>query len=559
MAKKQMDRHLAEANEKYPEYTFVEFGEYKPANQTLVKYICKDHGEQWIRLATLKDKKKVWRGCPHCKKDNQLNGFTGFVEAYGPKLHEGYYFVDENFNTDNKVTVRCPTHGLVRTNMGTFSRDSFKFGCKKCADADTMRFNRKSNEKFLAEARDVHGDKYEYLSPYINRKSPILLRCKKHGDFIQVADVHLNGSGCQKCAEIIVGEKGRLPFKEFKERALAVHGNKYNYCEESYTKVSDKLKITCKKHGDFYQTGSGHVAEDGNGCPKCPGANKVSTQELELFEFCKTLAPDAENSFKYKGHRELDIFINSKNLAIEFDGLIWHSTKRRTPAEQRLKSEDAKELGVELIRIFEDEWLFRKKQVKQLLAARLGKLEGSIYARKCKVVELTNEEAKDFHEENHIQGWKRSGKSFGLSHNGNLVAVMTFTNQLSKRVIQEGVIELIRYSTTTQVKGGASKLLAAAIKSIKPKQVISYSDKRLFTGGMYAAIGFEKAYESKPNYSYWKEGTKERKHKALFKRENLPNLLGDKFDPALSEKENCEANGYFQVYDDGKVLWELTV
>ena len=558
MAKKQMDRHLAEAKAKHPDYEFIGFGEYRPANQTLVKYVCKLHGEQEIRLATLKNKTKTWRGCPNCKKDNQLNGFTGFIAAYGSKLREGYYIVDEDFGVDEKVTVHCPTHGNVRTSMQTFTSKTFKFGCKKCSDQDTMRLNRKSNEKFLEEARKVHGNKYEYLSEYINMSTPIVIRCKEHGEFIKRPFEHISGRGCQLCGYIAGGEKGRLPFQEFKRRAIELHGDKYEYCEESYTKVSDKLKIKCKTHGYFYQVGSDHVGQ-GNGCPKCPSANKVSSHELELLDFCKQLAPDTENSFKYKGHREFDIFINSKNLAIEFDGLIWHSTKYRTPAQQRIKTEDAKELGVELIRIFEDEWLFKNKQVKQLITSRLGRLEKSVYARKCEIVYVTNNEAKDFHNENHIQGWKRNGISFGLKYEQKLVAVMTFTSQLSKRTVEEGVIELIRFSTALQVKGGASRLLKFAIKEVKPKQVISYSDKRLFTGKMYEALGFVNVYESKPNYSYWKEGTKERKHKAIFKRENLPAILGDKFDPSLSEKENCEANGYYQVYDDGKILWQLTV
>lgn len=61
----------------------------------------------------------------------------------------------------------------------------------------------------------------------------------------------------------------RLTKEEFIEKAIKVHGNKYDYSKSIYLKNSIKVEIICKKHGDFLQTPRDHLT--GVGCPKCKG------------------------------------------------------------------------------------------------------------------------------------------------------------------------------------------------------------------------------------------------------------------------------------------------
>ena len=103
-----------------------------------------------------------------------------------------------------------------------------------------------------------------------------------------------------------------------------------------------------------------------------------SMLEIKLYEFILSLVPDAiKNSRKiiryYNGNvRELDIWIPSLNLAIEFDGLRWHGEvyalkKNRPILLSYHKYLLCKEKNVRLITIFEDEWRYEEDRIKEYL------------------------------------------------------------------------------------------------------------------------------------------------------------------------------------------------
>ena len=54
---------------------------------------------------------------------------------------------------------------------------------------------------------------------------------------------------------------------QFIEKAKIIHGDKYSYDNTSYKNCYEKIIITCKEHGDFYQLSNNHL--QGQGCPKC--------------------------------------------------------------------------------------------------------------------------------------------------------------------------------------------------------------------------------------------------------------------------------------------------
>ena len=147
------------------------------------------------------------------------------------------------------------------------------------------------------------------------------------------------------------------------------------------------------------------------------------------------------------------------------------NTRREERKRAALESQ-----GVQLIRVFEDEWQYRNNQVKSLLINRLGKATCKVYARECTIVSVPNELAREFYELNHIQGWRRTGTHLGLQYSGQLVAVMTFTQNLSERGTDAGTTwELARFASTTQVVGGASKLFKALLNATKAVAIVSES------------------------------------------------------------------------------------
>jgi len=118
-------------------------------------------------------------------------------------------------------------------------------------------------KKFIDKALKVHGDRYDYsLVDYKSSKIKIKITCKQHGIFEQLPSKHLSGRGCPTCGGSI-----KKNTETFKNESIKAHGDIYDYSLSKYKSANDKIKIICKKHGEFEQIAYHHIK--GCGCPKC--------------------------------------------------------------------------------------------------------------------------------------------------------------------------------------------------------------------------------------------------------------------------------------------------
>lgn len=133
--------------------------------------------------------------------------------------------------------------------------------------------NFEKNIKFIEKSKKIHGDRYCYdLVDYKRNNVKVKIVCKQHGVFLQCPNNHLNGCGCKECA--IENQKR----KNFTEEAKKIHGDEYCYDLADYKRNKDKVKIICKKHGEFLQCAISHLK--GNGCSKCSKTHKSNTEEF---------------------------------------------------------------------------------------------------------------------------------------------------------------------------------------------------------------------------------------------------------------------------------------
>ena len=99
----------------------------------------------------------------------------------------------------------------------------------------------------------MHGDKYDYsLVVYVNNDAKVTIVCPEHGPFKQTPNIHLRDSGCSRCVKCF--DSRRSNTDEFIVKARSVHGDKYDYSLVEYTRVNQKVTITCQTHGLFDQT-----------------------------------------------------------------------------------------------------------------------------------------------------------------------------------------------------------------------------------------------------------------------------------------------------------------
>lgn len=523
-----------------------------------ITVICRVHGEFTISAGHF----LAGQGCPVCRYIKSANGrrrnMKELVEQ-ARKVHGDKYdysMITEYKNDRIKYPIVCPEHGVFYQTFNNHIKG--EQGCpycgrKKCDDARRNPF-----EYYVEEARKIHGDKYQYIynkEEYKGNETKIEIICPKHGSFFQKFSNHISGKqGCPECAKEKISADKTMSTEEYIEKAKRVHGDKYDYSQTVYNGPYEKIKIICPEHGIFYQSPGNHLC--GNGCKKCSVIE--SDEEINIYEFIKELLPHEEvinGDRKIIKPFELDIYVPSKKIAIEYDGLYWHSEARKEDSNYHLnKTIECEKQAIQLIHIFEDEWIEKEDIVKSRIKSLLGVLDNIIYARKCEVKEVSKDICNEFLENNHLQGKCISAIRLGLFYNEELVSVMTFgKNRVcvgnGKDENTDNSYELLRFCSklNTEVVGGASKLLKYFEKNYKPKEITTYADRRWSNGEFYKKIGFEQYNISRPSYYYIVNC--KRLHRYTLRK----NILVEKYNcpPEMTEHDFCFSQGWWRIYDCG--------
>lgn len=521
---------------------------------------CTQHGDFDISADSLLG----GHGCKACGKASSVESrrrsqedLTGALKGRHPEYL--FYFTGKEQGVVDKIRVTCPVHGYFMASPHHMLKGK---GCPECGKIKSATSRHYGKQGFVELSEKVHGKQYDYSSSvYLGAQAPVDIVCRRHGKFTQVAQAHyLMGQGCPSCGVEKRATLRRIPFSEFVARATPVHGNAYTYDETGYTGVNREVSILCSKHGEFKQRGADHL--DGHGCPKC-STNKNSRPQEEIAAYLQDLGLDVVTNYKYdpdNHKKEIDIYVPEMRFGIEYHGLYYHSSRFRPRTYHFDKMKEAQAQGIRLVQLFSDEWESRPEVVRQFLANALGYGILTAHARQCRLVEVARQEADEFYDLHHIQGRCGHGLNYGLTHKGELVAVMTFSTRASSRSrASAGTQELVRFASSIRVVGGASRLLKKLVAETRARAVVSYSDNRLFTGGLYERLGFVRDGVSSPNYSYVDLAGARRLHKSKFQHKHLPKVLGANYDPSRSERDNCEAAGYYQLFDCGLTRWVLVL
>ena len=139
---------------------------------------------------------------------------------------------------------------------------------------------KKTTEEFIKNAKEVHGDKYDYsLAEYKGNKSNIKIKCNKCGNvFTQRVNNHLfNKRGCPKCNGGV-----KLTFEDFLQKSKEKHGDRYDYSLVEYKNNTTKVKIICPIHGVFEQRPDVHYLQ-GCGCQKCANEKNILVSVVDEF------------------------------------------------------------------------------------------------------------------------------------------------------------------------------------------------------------------------------------------------------------------------------------
>lgn len=293
--------------------------------------------------------------------------------------------------------------------------------------------------------------------------------------------------------------------------------------------------------------------------------NSISQQETILLDFInKNHNGDVIINTKNVIYpKELDIYLPDLKLAFEFNGVYWHNELNKSNKYHKEKSDLCEEKGIQLIHIWEDDWLYKTDIIKSMILNKLNKNTNRIFARKCTIKEIKDSKvANIFLNENHIQGKVNSSIKLGLYYkepNGNdeLVSLMTFgkKRKIMNSKSKDGEYELLRFANKMgySIVGGASKLFKYFVNNYNPNEVITYADRSYSNGDLYEKLGFDFIHKTQPNYYYIVDGI--RKHRFGFRKDVL---IKEGFDANKTEHEIMLERKIYRIYNAGNLKYTYT-
>jgi very-short-patch-repair endonuclease len=523
-----------------------------------VKLICPKHGIFIQRFSDHIYKKCGCRKCSNQKlKEMYQKDTQSFIEkakeTHGDKYD--YSLVDYN-GSKSKVKIICPEHGVFEQNANNhiFSKNI----CPKCAYICRGNDKKYDTQKFIKKAIEIHGDKYDYsLVDYKDSQKKVKIICPEHGEFEQKPNTHLNGSGCFKCGQNTC-RKSKIYNYDFIKKAKDIHGDKYDYSLVDYCGINECVDIICDIHGIFKQTPHSHIK--GSGCSKCGNQFSLQHETIKLFLIQHNIKFE-ENTRSLIPPLELDFYLPDHNIAIEINGIYWHSELRGKDKNYHLnKTTLCKEKGIKLLHINENEFINSPRIVISKLKSILNISKRKIHGRNCEVREIDTKLKSKFLNKYHLQGNDKASVKLGLFYKDRLVSVMTFCKRriaMGKKSSEEGEYELSRYcgNFNFYAIGGASKMMKYFERNYKPSKIVTYADKRWSTGDLYFKLGFTHTHDSKPNYWYFQKSDK-LYHRFNFRKSELPKKL-EAFDPNKTEWQNMKDNGWDRIWDCGNMVFEL--
>lgn len=511
-------------------------------NRTPICIICPEHGEFWQTPS----KHLAGQGCPKCSKTLKGNSISFVQKAIAVHGNKYDYSKVEYVNNKTKVCIICPEHGEFWQDPHNHLKGK---GCPMCGK-EIKKPHKYTTETFIKKAEETHSIKYDYSeTSYVDMGTKVKIICPEHGEFWQLPFLHINGAMCPMCSSKANGLNKRSNKDIFIERAKEIHGDKYDYSKIRYITAKHKVLISCPTHGEFWQTPDKHL--QGCGCPNC--TQPYSKNEIEICNFVKSIVGE-ENVVEHdrillKG-KELDIYIPTLKLAIEYNGLYWHSKDKNYHIS---KTNECKKIGIRLIQIFEDEYLQHKDIVLSKLQHLIGGYvtEEKIMGRKCDVEQISVADSKIFLNNNHIQGFASATIHLGAKYCGNLIAVMSFKKE-------GNTWELVRFASKNGIicQGVGGKLFSYFIKNYNPSTVKSFADRRwtINENNLYTKIGFKFDGYLPPNYKYYNPYNGAiRHHKFNFRKQILHKKYG--LPLTMTETEMTEKLGYSKIYDCGLIRY----
>lgn len=456
--------------------------------------ICKECGCKYSLSADylLSDR---FNGCKNCKYYFTFEQLSNANNTNNEMLQ----FEGKKDSRKDSVTLICQEHGEYEVKVNTLLEGKGK--CIKCNGHQKLL----TQEEAYKRLYNKFGNEIVPLSNYINSTTPMLFRCSKGHTFERDFNTAMFGNltyPCPECTKIEISKRRTKTTGQFIQDAINVYGeDKYDFTNTKYTKSSEPVTIKCNECGRYFTIEANSFLQ-GHGCPY--HNNNSSIMEKELAEYIKSLFNDTTqvltNDRTLLGGMELDIYIPSKKIAFEFDGLFWHNENNKGQDYHINKTIKCEKKGVRLIHIFEDEWIEKKELVKSMICSFLDNLPNTIQRYNYSVsYNINTTVINEFLNKNCIHSIDCGEINICLldkSH--NIVSIASFNK------VDTDTYELIYICNklNTKVVDSEKFLMNEFCSTYKTEKIIISTDKRYPNNELYEKLGFKLENTTLPNSYY---------------------------------------------------------
>lgn len=378
---------------------------------------------------------------------------------------------------------------------------------------------------------------------------------ERYGVEIPLKLEHIKKKQHQTCLERY-GVKSPGQVREFKEKAKKTCLERYGVESYSQTKIGrekissgDKSRIL-KRHDNLidikpgsiwvmkcphpeckeceekffetpYQLYKNRLRDNSEVCTKLlPIQPLYSTDELRVCDWLDEEGIEYEHdNRKILGGKELDIYIPSKNVAIEVNGILWHSSKYKDNSYHINKYKLCKSKGIRLITLWEDQLKSMPDICRDIVMRSLGKYSIDINCSECDVV--NNIDVNEFLKENSLIQFDDTQYIIGYKYDDKLIAVLGFDKYGDDCKIKYYVIKNGYF-----INDGLGYLINMLHKQYKKLYVNIHNDYEDID--QYIKLGFIQTQLSDP--------------KRYFVRS----------DKSIRVKEITDSYKYYEIYDCGE-------
>ncbi len=453
------------------------------------------------------------------------------------------------------IEAICSIHGKFTKRYSDFKSNS---GCPLCGQQRMINSKLHDEKDIISKLKELFPDHDFSLFEYTGLNNKSILIDPVYGQFEKNVYELLKGYGHP------LSKKTRLISQQiFIERVCSIFPE-YDFSKTVYKNMHETIEYRCPIHG--INTTKPYSILAGHGCKSC-SKKSYSQPELDIIEYIKSLGISEKDILhserpSFMNGQELDIYLPKYNLAIEYNGTIYHHSSiscksnfyRKTYKDKLYHFNKWKlcfDNGVVLLSVYDFFWNdLRKQDILKSKIKHYLNLDTKIYARKCIIKEISKKDAKLYLEENHLEGFGfqyKNSKYYGMYYNNNLVMVSSlgqYYDQSAK--IFKNKLQRICTLKGHTVVGGISKLSKYMINDIGN---FTYQIT-LMTGGS-SLFNFKDYTLIKPRYFWVNPNTLE----YYYRNSTQKNLLEKNFKESLlpedTENTYMERLGYLKIYDNG--------